>query len=149
MLFHAWFTLALIALAWSVALERGVSRDSLEVARSVVAKHLLPRLITREVLQHYVRKALRVGAWSRLRRESRALLIAARSLPVVKSPVLKGILREIFLEIELHTLRGRAVFYGVLVALRQGLLHALRDCKRLITLGVGYLNLPLAWRVLG
>jgi len=27
--------------------------------------------------------------------------------------------------------------------------EALRDLKRLITLDIGYLNLPLMWRVLG
>jgi hypothetical protein len=141
--------LALIASAWSVALENGVSRDSLETARSVVAEYLLPGLITRDVVQHYVRKALRVGAWCRLRRESRALLLAVRFLPIIKSPVLNSILRGVFLDIELYTVRGRAVFYGVLVALRQGLLSALGNLKRLTTLGIGYLNLPLTWRVLG
>jgi len=98
----------------------------------------------------YVRKALRSGAWQRLRRESRLLLRAvARYIRVVKSPVLREVLRGILLEIEPFTLRGRAVFYGVLVALRRGLVEALRDLKRLITLGIGYLNLPLMWRVLG
>jgi len=87
--------------------------------------------------------------WYKLKQESRALLIASKSLLVVKSPVLKNILRGIFLEIELCTLRGKAVFYGVLVALRQGLIEALGNFKRLITLGVSYLNLPELWRVLG
>ena len=141
--------MALIASAWSAALENGVSRDYLETARSVVAEYLLPGLITRDVVQHYVRKALRVGAWGRLRRESRALLLAVRFLPIIKSPVLNSILRGVFLDIELYTVRGRAVFYGVLVALRQGLLSALGNLKRLTTLGISYLNLPLTWRVLG
>jgi len=55
----------------------------------------------------------------------------------------------IMVEIELSTLRGRAIYYGVLVALRSGLREALGDFKKLITLGIGYLNLPLMWRVLG
>jgi len=115
----------------------------------LVVEHLLPGEINRDVVEHYVRKALRSNAWTRLKRESRALLLATRSLKAIKSRVLRGILEEIFLEIELSTLRGRAVFYGVLLALRQGLIHILGDIKRIITLGVGYLNLPLPWRILG
>jgi hypothetical protein len=70
-------------------------------------------------------------------------------LRIVKSRVLSDILAGIMVEIELSTLRGRAIYYGVLVALRQGLKEALGDFKRLITLGIGYLNLPSMWRVLG
>jgi len=119
------------------------------LARSVVSKFLVPGEITREVITHYTRKALRSGVWWRLKRELRALLLAVRFLAVVKSPLLKSILREVFTEIELSTLRGKAVFYGVLVALRQGLLEALGNIKKLTTLGVGYLNLPVMWRIFG
>jgi len=52
-------------------------------------------------------------------------------------------------KIELFTLRGKAVFYGVLVAVRSGFLEDLSSVKRLITLGVSYLNLPELWRILG
>jgi hypothetical protein len=139
----------IIASAWCELIERGVSRDAVLLAKSTVLELLVPSVVTRETVNYYIRKALRSGAWWRLRRESRALLLASRFLPVVKSPTLLGILREVFSEIELSTLRGKAVFYGVLLALRQGLREVLRDLKRLVTLGVGYLNLPVMWRVLG
>jgi len=135
--------------AWRELAERGVSEDIVVLAKSTVSRFLVPSKITKETIKHYVKKALRNSVWYKLRQESRALLLASRFLLVVKSPVLKSILREVFLEIELYTLRGKAVFYGVLVALRQGLLEALGNLKRLITLGVGYLNLPVMWRVLG
>ncbi|QOR94568.1 hypothetical protein IMZ38_01110 [Thermosphaera chiliense] len=142
--------MTLIAAAWMDLLESSHPQGSLEVARSLVAEHLVPENIDRDVLKRYVRKALRNGAWRRLRRESRALLwAAAKHLHKVKSPVLRDVLRGILLEIELSTLRGRAVFYGALLALRQGLTQVLGNLKRLITLGVGYLNLPTMWRVLG
>jgi hypothetical protein len=138
-----------LASAWCELVERGVSEDAVVLARSIVSKFLISRVVDRRVIEYYVRKALRSGAWFKLKQESRALILATRFLPVVKSLVLKSILRELFLEIELCTLRGKAVFYGVLVALRQGLVEALGDLKRLITLGVGYLNLPVMWRILG
>ena len=141
--------MTIIASAWCELIERGVSRDAVLLAKSTVLELLVPSVVTRETVNYYIRKALRSGAWWRLRRESRALLLASRFLPVVKSPTLLGILREVFSEIELSTLRGKAVFYGVLLALRQGLREVLRDLKRLVTLGVGYLNLPVMWRVLG
>jgi len=139
----------IIASAWCELIERGVSRDAVLLAKSTVLELLVPSAVTREAVNYYIRKALRSGAWWRLRRESRALLLASRFLPVVRSPTLLGILREVFSEIELSTLRGKAVFYGVLLALRQGLREVLGDFKRLVTLGVGYLNLPVMWRVLG
>lgn len=141
--------MTIITLAWSSLQGEGISRGHVELARRLVVEYLLPGEINRDVVEHYVRKALRSNAWTRLKRESRALLLATRSLKTIKSRVLRGILEEIFLEIELSTLRGRAVFYGVLLALRQGLIHILGDIKRIITLGVGYLNLPLPWRILG
>jgi len=138
-----------LASAWRELVERGVSEDAVALAKSTVSKFLIPRGVNSSVIEYYFRKALRSGVWFKLREESRALILASRFLPIVKSPVLKGMLREVFLEIELCTLRGKAVFYGVLVALRQGLVEALGDLKRLVTLGVGYLNLPVMWRVLG
>ncbi len=142
--------MTLIAAAWMDLLENSHPRDSLEMARSLVAKHLVPASIDKDVLERYMRKALRNGAWRRLPRESRLLLwAAAKHLRRVKSPVLRDVLRRILLEIELSTLKGRAVFYGALLALRQGLTQALNNLKRLITLGVSYLNLPSMWRMLG
>ena len=141
--------MTIIASAWCELVEKGVSEDAVILAKSTVAELLLPGKVTRETINYYVRKALRSGAWRRLRQESRALILASRFLPVVKSPVLGSILRGVFLEIELFTLRGKAVFYGVLVALRQGLLEALKNLERLITLGVGYLNLPVMWKIFG
>jgi hypothetical protein len=141
--------LTLIAAAWFHVVERGVEEEAVELAKRAVAEHLVPKVITGVIVERYVRKALRHSAWSKLPLVTRALLLASRKLSIVKSPALREILRRVFVEIELYTLRGRAAFYGALLALRQGLVEALRDLKRLITLGIGYLNLPLMWRVLG
>ncbi|MEM2550943.1 MAG: hypothetical protein QW168_02125 [Sulfolobales archaeon] len=102
---------------------------------------LLPRVIGGNVVMYYVRKAVRVRFWRSLIPEPRALLRAAsvwRS--VVKSKVLGRILGEIFLLVELETLRGRALLYGALVALRSDLQDLLDSVEGLLRLGVSYLT---------
>ncbi|MEM1797534.1 MAG: hypothetical protein QXM97_07400, partial [Zestosphaera sp.] len=101
----------------------------------------------------YIRKAVRTGAWRSLKPESRALLLALRSWKrSVKSPVLRSILTRIFVEIELHTTRGKAIFYGILEAMR-GAREILSDLSgnlsKIIAMGIQYMNLPLLYRIHG
>lgn len=130
-----------------------VDGRALERVREILKDLLVPDRITRDFVEKMFRKALRLGFWRRLRPETRALILALRVFPrPVRSPVLVSILREVFLDIELQTLRGRALFYGVLIALREAgsrLLKALADVSRLLFLGVSYLNSPPMYRVLG
>ncbi|MCS7128397.1 MAG: hypothetical protein RMI83_03885 [Desulfurococcaceae archaeon] len=105
--------------------------------------------LTRGLIEYYLRKAHRVGAWRRLPAVSRALLRACRFLPLVKSRVLRNILLELMIDIELYTTRGKAVYYGVLYAFRQGMLEALGSFKQLIALGISYMNLPSWLKILG
>ncbi|MGC8983279.1 MAG: hypothetical protein ACP5KA_05995 [Desulfurococcaceae archaeon] len=122
-------------------------------AREFVAELLVPKTVTGAVVEKYVRKAIRTGAWRVLKQESRALLLALRRWKsALKSPVLLSILREIFVEVELYTLRGRALFYGFVVAVKshfEKLAEILRDVPRLLTLGIFYLNSPLHYRIYG
>ena len=141
--------MTLLVNAWCELVKNAVNEDAVLLARNIVSRFLIPSRVTRDVIVYYIRKALRSNVWWRLKLESRVLLLASRFLSVIKSSTLLSILREIFLEIELNTLRGKAVFYGVLVALRQGLIETLKDLKKLITLGISYLNLPLMWRIFG
>ncbi|WP_440059988.1 hypothetical protein ACSU1N_02205 [Thermogladius sp. 4427co] len=125
-------------------------RDLVSKARRFIARVLLPRHVDRFVVEKYVRKAIRTAAWRSLRVESRALLLALRRFQgVVKSMVLKSILYDIFVEIELSTLRGRALFYGFIQAIRNGLEQVLGDLKRVLTLGIFYLNTPTHYRFYG
>lgn len=105
--------------------------------------------LTRKLIECYLRKAYRTGAWRKLPVVSQAILRACRFLPLVKSVVLKNILLKIMIEIELCTTRGKAVYYGVLYALRHGLLEALRSFKKLIVLGISYMNSPSWLKILG
>jgi len=111
---------------------------------------LLPRVIGGNVVKYCVWKAVRVRFWRSLIPGPRALLRAAsvwRS--VVRSRVLDGILGEIFLLVGLETLRGRALLYGALVALRSGLQDLLDSVEGLLCLGVSYLTNSLVFRFLG
>ncbi|AFK50622.1 hypothetical protein TCELL_0197 [Thermogladius calderae 1633] len=130
----------------------GLSREVEYRAREVVARVLLPERVDGSVVEKYFRKALRHGAWRRLPAHSRGLLLALRRWGVVKSPTLRAVLREVFLEIELYTLRGRALFYGAIVALAEGwgrLGELVSKASRLLTLGIFYLNLPTVYRFYG
>jgi len=100
----------------------------------------------------YVRRAVRLGIWRRLRPESRALLLVARRFEVLRSPVVTSIVRRLLLEVEVHTLRGRALLYGALIALRDPFLRlagVLRDATKLLVLGISYLNNPPLLRFYG
>jgi len=129
--------------------EKGISGEAVEEAFRRLREAIDPGIIDRVVVERYIRKAVRTGAWRSLSYESRSLLLASRFLPRIKSVVLKNIILDIMASIDLYTTRGKAVFYGVLVALKQGLVSALSNLKRIITLGIAYLNLPDLWRTLG
>lgn len=120
------------------------------VLENALAKIVVPKRITREHISKYVRKAFRTGAWKFLAKEARALLlVSSRTVNTVKSYVLYSILKEIFIKIELTSLRGKALYYGLLLlskrlgsvakALKQGYLA-------LLFTGISYLNNPPMFR---
>jgi hypothetical protein len=69
-----------LASAWRELIERGVSEDAVVLARSIVSKFLISRVVDRGVIEYYVRKALRSGVWFKLKQESRALILTSRFL---------------------------------------------------------------------
>jgi hypothetical protein len=140
--------LTLLASAVASSADLNVGPEVLEVLNRVA----LPERITGEVILRYVRRAVRLGIWRRLRPESRALLLVARRFEVLRSPVVTSIVRRLLLEVEVHTLRGRALLYGVLIALRDPFLRlagVLRDVTKLLVLGISYLNNPPLLRFYG
>ena len=124
-----------------------------ERAKRVLAKIVLPTRITRQVILLYIRKAFRTGVWRTLSPEARALLLlSSRIISVVKSRTLDSILRHIFVEIELHTFRGKALFTGIILAFRNlasKVSEILRDITAILFLGISYLNNPLMYRAHG
>ena len=119
---------------------------------NVVAEVLLPKVIDRRVIESYIRRALRNRSWFKLTRFQRALLKASsKVVEVVKSPVLADVLKKVFLEIELHSLKGRALYFGLLIALSMGesLSNLLSRLTYVMMLGINYLSTPLLYRVYG
>lgn len=118
-------------------------------AENLLAKMILPKRITGNVVIKYVRKAIQVRAWYRLRRIDKLILLLTRRLPLIKSPVLRSILYKIFLQIELCTVRGKALFYGIIIAMKNMLDNILNNASRLLTIGLFYLNNPTIYRIYG
>ena len=122
-------------------------------AKELLTLILIPQRINSHIITYYLRKALRVGAWRGLSKEARALLIVASrvGLRMVRSQILREILRRILLEIELHTLKGKALLYGILIQLRRGvskLVDMLGELTKILCIGISYLNNPPAYRVI-
>jgi len=111
----------------------------------LLAKLLLPGEVSGKIVDKYIRKALRTNSWRTLKPENRALLLALRKWRSIKSPTLKSILYRVFLEIELHTLRGKALLYGIIPAMKNymhRLEEILRDTAKLLVIGISYLSNP-------
>lgn len=142
--------MTIIATAFNVLIEKGLEKSVESKAREFLKKILLPNVITREVVEKYFRKALRLGVWKTLKPESRALILVLRKFPhPIKSPSLKSILHNLFLEIELFTFRGKALFYGFVIAIKNCLQRILENVSSLLALGISYLNNPPMYRIYG
>jgi hypothetical protein len=134
---------------------KGAGEEVLVEAKRVVSRVIDAGLglITGGVVSYYLRKSLRNNSWRLLPLYSRALLLALSKWGgVVKSRILREILIEVFTEIEVYSFRGRALLYGVIVAMaraRELLGDILGNVRRLLTLGIQYLHQPLLYRVFG
>lgn len=133
-------------------MEEGLGQHVVEKAKALVASIILPREITGRIIEKYIRKAILNRTWYTFPRETKILLMLTKRLPRIKSPVLAKILGEIFLKIDLATTRGKAYLYGVIIAMQNtlhGLEELLKNTKRLLTIGIFYLNNPLHYRIYG
>ena len=106
---------------------------------------IVPKEITQETLEKSFRKALRLRIWKKLNPLRRALLYVAKKTITtqVRNPTLKQILTQIIIEIEKHTLKGKAIYYGLLIALNRIKVlgtRILRDLTALLYLGISYIN---------
>jgi hypothetical protein len=124
-----------------------------EKAKEVLLSIVAPDNISRAVVEKLFRKALRVGAWSSLKPEQKALILALRKWRgVVRSRNLLEVVKRIFLEVELFTFRGRALLYGVAIAIKNGVNVAkdvLNNTVYILATGIMYLNNPPMLRVYG
>jgi hypothetical protein len=127
--------------------------ELVEKAKEVLLSIVAPDNISRAVVEKLFRKALRVGAWSSLKPEQKALILALRKWRgVVRSRNLLEVVKRIFLEVELFTFRGRALLYGVAIAIKNGVNVAkdvLNNTGYILATGIMYLNNPPMLRVYG
>jgi len=87
---------------------------------SYVRSILLEKPFKREYLCRLVKRAWRTGVWYKLSIEQRSLLyLTSKIVEVVRSKVLEKLIEEIAYMIELSTLKGKAIYYGVILALRR------------------------------
>lgn len=114
---------------------------------------VLPRVITRDLIISYVRKALRTRIWFSLSPYQRALLkaLTLSRVYVVRSRVLKELITELLLIIERETLKGKALWYGLVIALNmcKYLKSIVLNVETLLYLGINYLNNPPIFRPYG
>jgi len=127
--------------------------ELVEKAKEVLLSIVAPDNISRAVVEKLFRKALRVGAWSSLKPEQKALILALRKWRgVVRYRNLLEVVKRIFLEVELFTFRGRALLYGVAIAIKNGVNVAkdvLNNTGYILATGIMYLNNPPMLRVYG
>ncbi len=117
-------------------------------AKEFLTKTLLPKLNC-GVIRRCVLKAIRLGVWRFISPESRALLRALTFWRgVIRSESLKRVVRELLLYIELNTIRGSAILYGLLITLRKESKAVVDSVDKLLLLGISYLNNPPIFRFL-
>ena len=125
-------------------------QDASHTIKQLILRELPPAGFTSDVIEKMFKKAVRLKIWKNLKPEARALILALRKWRnKISSPTLKTILEEIYVEIELNTLKGKALLYGVTIALRDGLLEVIQSVKSLLCLGISYLSNPPLFRFLG
>jgi len=121
--------------------------------RKILEKIILPDDFDKDLVEYYIKRSVRNGSWRMLRPESRALLLVVRFWRgFLKSVVLKNVLKKIFIEIELLTLRGKALFYGILLLLKKSIniiYDYMKDPEKILIIGLSYLNNPPLYRVYG
>jgi len=130
----------------SSSLSRGVP---LEVIGRL-AELLIPRDISYSLVDGYVRRAARRGLLHRIPPHRRAFLIALRAWLSkgykLRSKVVLELARVTLAEIEILTLRGRALAMGILVAIKRGLSRALAKIEELLVIGLQHINTPTIYR---
>ena len=80
-----------------------------------------------------------------------SLLVASKVIKTVKSPILYEILRELLIRIELSTLKGKALYYGLIILARKlgSITKALKEGSlALLYTGISYINNPPMFKFL-
>ena len=120
--------------------------------KETLTKILLPKQITQTHLRKYIRKALANRSWHLLTKLERSLLwLTSKIVSTVKSPILKKIVQQILLKIELAATKGKALYYGILILIKK--LRKIEEIVQNLTYtlytGLSYINNPPTYRIYG
>ena len=123
-----------------------------EKIKETLIKILLPKQITQAHLRKYIRKALANKSWHLLTKLERSLLwLTSKIVSTVKSPILKKIVQQILLKIELAATKGKALYYGILILIKK--LRKIEEIVQNLTYtlytGLSYINNPPTYRIYG
>ena len=130
-----------------------INREDLDKKiKSKLTMILLPSEITGNYMRKYIRKALANRSWHILTKLERSLLwLTSKIVPTVKSPVLKKIIQQILLKIELATTKGKALYYGILLSLKKArkIEEIVQNLVETLYIGLSYINNPPTYRIYG
>lgn len=123
------------------------------MVKHVFKKLILPKEITKSIVQKYIRRAIHNKSWFMLPRERRALLKALilAQITVVKNSKLKSLILEAIEFIEKHSVKGKAILYGLIIVFNRFKTRVepwFLKLETLLYLGINYLSNPSLFRYL-
>jgi hypothetical protein len=126
--------------------------DYLKTLLPHLSKYIAIEKIDLKTVESMIRRSMRLGAWRKLPEEKRAFLRAIRNFlkrgQRIASNIVIDILKKIYMEIEIHSLRGKAILIGILIRTRRNNSIDTENPEELLVEGLQYINRPIPFRTL-
>jgi len=126
--------------------------DHLKTLLPHLSKYIAIEKIELKTVESMIRRSMRLGAWRKLPEEKRAFLRAIRNFlkrgQKIASNIVIDILKKIYMEIEIHSLRGKAILIGILIRTRRSNSIDTENPEELLVEGLQYINRPIPFRTL-
>jgi hypothetical protein len=126
--------------------------DHLKTLLPHLSKYIAIEKIDLKTVESMIRRSMRLGAWRKLPEEKRAFLRAIRNFlkrgQRIASNIVIDILKKIYMEIEIHSLRGKAILIGILIRTRRNNSIDTENPEELLVEGLQYINRPIPFRTL-
>jgi hypothetical protein len=126
--------------------------DRLKTLLPHLSKYIAIEKIELKTVESMIRRSMRLGAWRKLPEEKRAFLRAIRNFlkrgQRIASNIVIDILKKIYMEIEIHSLRGKAILIGILIRTRRSNSIDKENPEELLVEGLQYINRPIPFRTL-
>jgi hypothetical protein len=126
--------------------------DRLKTLLPHLSKYIAIEKIDLKTVESMIRRSMRLGAWRKLPEEKRAFLRAIRNFlkrgQKIASNIVIDILKKIYMEIEIHSLRGKAILIGILIRTRRSNSIDTENPEELLVEGLQYINRPIPFRTL-